>query len=183
MFLIPTHAHPSTLTPYRELGSGTGLVGLCLASSKDPSILAPKEVVITDRADHLPLIRRNAETNGLSSGSSSTKVSVLEYDWLNDDVTHLEPLPFDVILGTDVAYCEELYAPVVAALSRIAGPRTLILLGVTRTDTHPEFFQLLHEAGFDYCLLPTDDCVKSKGVETNGGIASGFALMSVVRRQ
>lgn len=162
-------------------------MGLCLASSKNPSLLAPKEVVITDRADHLPLIRRNAETNGLASGSSSTttatKVTVLEYDWLNDDVTHLEPLPFDIIVGTDVAYCEELYAPVVVALSRIASPKTLILLGVTRTDTRPEFFQLLHKAGFDYCLLPTDDCVNSKGVETNGGIASGFALMSVVRRE
>lgn len=156
-------------------------MGLCLASSSNPSLLAPEEVVITDRADHLDLIRRNAETNAIIS-APTTKVTVLEYDWLNDDVNHLEPLPFDVIIGTDVAYCEELYEPVVAALRRIAGPETLILLGVTRTDTRPPFFRLLQEAGFDYCLVPTDDRVHSKGVETDGGIVSGFALMSVVKR-
>lgn len=61
----------------------------------------------------------------------------------------------------------------------MAGPETLIILGVTRTDTGPPFFRLLRAAGFDYCLLRTDDIEGGGG---GGGVASGFALVSVVRR-
>ena len=114
------------------MGSGTGLVGLCIASAG--SGFAPAEVVVTDREDHLELIRRNAQANGLQPHSTSTllepeeegegngdaaaaagqtKLTVCEFDWVKEDVAHLGPLPFDVILGTDVAYCEDLYAPVV----------------------------------------------------------------------
>lgn len=52
-----------------------------------------------------------------------------------------------------------------------------MILGVTRSDTGPAFFSLLRAAGFDYCLLRTDDLDGA-----GGGVASGFALISVVRR-
>lgn len=60
----------------------------------------------------------------------------------------------------------------------MAGPRTLIILGVTRTDTGPPFFRMLNGAGFDYCLLRTDE-IEGQGAS----VASGFALLSVVRRR
>lgn len=63
------------------------------------------------------------------------------------------------------------------ALETVAGPRTLVILGVTRSDTGPAFFSMLRAAGFDYCLLRTDDLDGA-----GGGVASGFALISVVRR-
>lgn len=60
----------------------------------------------------------------------------------------------------------------------MAGPPTLVLLGVTRTDTGPPFFRMLSDAGFDYCLLRTDE-IEGQGAS----VASGFALLSVVRRR
>lgn len=60
----------------------------------------------------------------------------------------------------------------------MAGPETLVLVGVTRTDTGPPFFRLLSEAGFDYCLLRTDE-IEGQGAS----LASGFGLFSVVRRR
>lgn len=50
---------------------------------------------------------------GENRNSHKTELSILEYDWSSDKVENLGPLPFDVILGTDVAYCPELYAPLI----------------------------------------------------------------------
>lgn len=68
--------------------------------------------------------------------------------------------------------------PLTQALEAVAGQQTLVILGVTRTDTGPPFFRRLREAGFDYCLLRTED-IEGQG---GGSVASGFALVSVVRR-
>lgn len=130
-----------TLTPlanhhtHREIGSGTGLVGLCVASAH--SGFHPREVVISDQEDHLGLIRRNARTNGLrpieggsgeeehdASGGATTanppylgkepRLRIQEFDWVSGaGVEGLGERPYDVVLGTDVVYCEELWAPVV----------------------------------------------------------------------
>lgn len=107
-------------------------------------------MVISDQADHLGLIRRNARANGLrvvmgdgdgdgggdghdedeDGGSSSNlnpddpspaveggrgrRLRIQEFDWVTGaGVEGLGARPFDVVLGTDVAYCPELYAPVV----------------------------------------------------------------------
>ncbi len=106
-------------------------MGLCVASAH--SGFAPAEVVITDQADHLELIRRNARANGLSLPPThqeeegedkevypsppqkvKPRLRVQEFDWVSGaGVEALGLRPYDVVLGTDVAYCEELYAPVV----------------------------------------------------------------------
>jgi len=190
LHLIPTSPFtpsPPSFRPlpnshlYSEIGSGTGLVGLSLASS---SLFKPREVVVTDQKDHLGLIQRNVAAN---SSKLHASLLVREFDWLSKGeeegggmgTVSLTSSPFDVIVGTDVAYCKELYAPVVHALERVAGPESLIVLGVTRTDTGPLFFQLLHQAGFDYCLLPTAFGDGGEGICVEAG---GFALLSVVRR-
>lgn len=176
---LPIHPLSPSLEnspPHSEIGSGTGLVGLSLASN---SQFKPREVVVTDQKDHLGLIQRNVDAN---SSKLHAPISVREFDWLSKgekEEGSITSSPFDVIVGTDVAYCKELYAPVVHALEQVAGPESLILLGVTRTDTGPLFFQLLHQAGFDYCLLPT---AVEDGGEGSCVEAGGFALLSVVRR-
>ena len=106
-------------------------MGLCVASPHAGFDFA--EVVITDQADHLPLIRRNARANGLlpltdeiddnipnpspactQPPTPKWRLRVQEFDWVSGaGVGGLGPRPFDVVLGTDVAYCPELYAPVV----------------------------------------------------------------------
>lgn len=47
-----------------------------------------------------------------------------EYDWSSDVPTKLGALPFDVILGTDVAYYEHLYAPFIQASGWRLAPDT-----------------------------------------------------------
>lgn len=145
------------------------------------ALFKPQEIVVTDQKDHLDLIERNICAN---IAKMKAPIRVQEFNWLKDKETKntdskvkaLCALPFDVVVGTDVAYCQELYGPVVHALCRLSGPHSLILLGVTRTDTNPRFFQLLQEEGFDYCLTPVADG------ESSCTVAGGFALLSVVRR-
>lgn len=148
-------------------------MGLCLASSP---LLDIAQVIVTDQKDHMDFLCRNAERN---LGKMHSALAVAEFDWLRgkDGTKNLEPLTFDVIVGTDVAYCKELYKPVVMALDAVAGPASLIILGVTRTDTGPLFFQYLHCAGFDYCLLPI------AGDGNSSLEAGGFALISVVQKE
>ncbi|CAM9284167.1 unnamed protein product [Ectocarpus sp. 6 AP-2014] len=110
---------------------------------------------------------RNREQYG---GLCSVRVEA--YDWSNKVPNELGEVPFDVILATDVAYYEHLYAPFVqaSALERTAGQHTLVLLGVTRTDTGPAFFDALDKAGFVYNLV---DQASHKG----------FGLFTVHREQ
>lgn len=46
---------------------------------------------------------------------ASCPVKVQAYDWTEEVPTDLGAVPFDIILGTDVAYYEHLYAPFVEA--------------------------------------------------------------------
>eukprot|EP00904_Undaria_pinnatifida_P005369 jgi/Undpi1/1962/HiC_scaffold_12.g05349.m1 len=131
-----------------ELGSGTGLVGVAAARFGPPA-----EVVITDLESHLDICRKNVTRNVEDNETGSCPVKVQAYDWTEKVPAELGAMPFDIILGTDVAYYEHLYTPFIEALDRTAGPDTLILLGVTRTDTGPDFFDALDKAGFEYNLV------------------------------
>jgi Lysine methyltransferase len=57
---------------------------------------------------------------------------------------------FDYIIGSDVAYRDELHDPLIASLLHYSNPDTISLIGVTMVDTKPIFFQKLHQAGFRY---------------------------------
>lgn len=80
-------------------------MGLCAA------FLGASETILTDTASHLPILEQNLAANrGLYD--SEKACTVKEYDWsLSAD--HLGPAPFDVILGTDLAYAPELYDPLI----------------------------------------------------------------------
>eukprot|EP00903_Cladosiphon_okamuranus_P006221 g6112.t2 len=148
-----------------ELGSGTGLVGLAAARFGPP-----QEVVITDLESHVDICTSNVARDAATGAQGLCAVRVEAYDWSGEVPDSLGAVPFDVILGTDVAYYEHLYAPFVQALERTAGPDTLVLLGVTRTDTGPAFFDALDKAGFVYNLV---DQASHKG----------FGLFTVCREQ
>lgn len=151
-----------------ELGSGTGLVGLAAARFGPP-----REVVITDLESHLDMCRSNVDRNAASTATNQDCCKVIrveKYDWSGEVPAQLGVVPFDIILGTDVAYYEHLYDPFIRALDRTAGPNTLILLGVTRTDTGPAFFDALDKAGFEYNLVEQAS-------------HKGFGLFSVFRER
>ncbi|KDO25906.1 hypothetical protein SPRG_08847 [Saprolegnia parasitica CBS 223.65] len=125
-----------------ELGSGTGLVGLALAC------MGPASVVLTDLESHVAALQANVERNS-ARFSDGTLVSVAALDWNTasaDDAT----APLDWIVGTDIAYMPEFYAPLLKTLQLLAGPNTRILVGLGRHDTDMRFFRLLQDAGFSY---------------------------------
>uniref|UniRef100_A0AAV1TS95 Uncharacterized protein n=1 Tax=Peronospora matthiolae TaxID=2874970 RepID=A0AAV1TS95_9STRA len=147
-----------------ELGSGTGYVGLTVAAC-----FRPAHVYLTDLETHLRGLRRNVKRNAgkvrpgvqvhvleLSWGSSEQQTSLLEMVASTNAAGSetLKAAQVDVILGTDVAYMQELYVPLLHTINRLATSRTVILLGLNRDDTGVAFFQQLERDGFEYYRIP-----------------------------
>lgn len=146
-----------------ELGSGTGFVGLAIAAS-----FRPAHVFLTDLSTHLACLERNVSRNQ-SVLQPGVQVHVAELSWGSSE--HEAALQDvlaaasadgartpDVIIGTDVAYMRELYAPLQHSLRALAVNRsTLVLLGLNRADTDMAFFQQLERDGFEYYKIRDEE--------------------------
>ncbi|KZT52808.1 hypothetical protein CALCODRAFT_557880, partial [Calocera cornea HHB12733] len=131
--LLQEHHYPPTppLTPLLspchlpsahilELGSGTGLL---------PVLLSPlvRNYTATDLAALLPLLRKNAASNGVGE-----KVAVEELDWaalmgLSEERRKLYfplPDPPELVLAVDCLYNPSLLRPFLATLSYLCHPST-----------------------------------------------------------
>ncbi|RHX97034.1 hypothetical protein DYB25_003607 [Aphanomyces astaci] len=128
-----------------ELGSGTGLVGLAMAH------MGPSRVIVTDLDTHVASMERNVVRNA-ELFPPSTKVEVVALDWTTFTAADARALtPIDWIVGTDIAYLPEFYAPLLRTLELLVVPSTTrILLGLGRHDTDMRFFRMLAEAGYEY---------------------------------
>ncbi|CAB9526526.1 Methyltransferase-like protein [Seminavis robusta] len=170
-----------------ELGSGNGLLSVCLlalskqllakTSSTGTQACIIRDLVITDLADHLPLIQKTLDANSHllqvqgEAQSATTNVHVLDHSWgsflpsstsaSEEADTNKAPITFseqvqqgqiqfDLIVGSDVAYREDLYDILITSLQQFAHDNTCILIGCTMNDTKPEFFHKLRTAGFRY---------------------------------
>ncbi|KAG0589047.1 hypothetical protein M758_2G241000 [Ceratodon purpureus] len=120
-----------------ELGAGCGLSGLGMA-------LLGCEVVVTDQAEVVPLLRRNMERNMARAKYSALEyshlgpigsVEVAELDWGNQQQAEALNPPFDYIIGTDVVYKEHLLPPLLESVLALAGPKTTLLLGYEFRDS------------------------------------------------
>jgi Lysine methyltransferase len=215
-----------------ELGSGNGFLSVCLVvaavmrrttdmtESKDdvpPSFNSsssstdldpiPVQVVATDTAEHLLLMKNNIDSNlkRISSACSfegndntvdlSRFATVQEYLWGDTstaDNSVATSGAFDLIIGSDLAYRAELHDPLIAALqhfhatpsassspssSASSESTTTTLLGVTMTDTKPLFFQKLVQAGFQYEKL-ADHLLQP---EFRGGGSRQFGIFVICR--
>ncbi|KAG2436730.1 hypothetical protein HXX76_006254 [Chlamydomonas incerta] len=97
-----------------DLSAGCGLPGLTAASLGAGCVLA------TDLPPNLPLLRRNAERNGLAG-----VVRVAEH-WWGGDVAPLEAQAggaIDLVLACDVMYVEEAVPALVSSLAALCGGR------------------------------------------------------------
>jgi len=116
-----------------ELGAGAGLAGLACAA------LGAGRVVLTDLAENLPLLQRNAARNSLD-------VVVAAFDW-NAPTTLGER--FDVVLAADCVFWPELFDPLLNAIEAVARPDGTVLVAVThrlgRTDA---FLEKLRRRGW-----------------------------------
>lgn len=88
-----------------ELGSGTGLVGLTIAAAL-ASVGQPATVELTDfEAPVLDNLQHNVASNKLALGSTSVKISRLDWtDFFDGRLTHDSTGEFDYILGADLVY-------------------------------------------------------------------------------
>jgi hypothetical protein len=98
---------------------------------------------------HLPLIQTTLDANAHLVSSTESNVQVTEHKW-GEHTDALERKKFDLIVGSDVAYHEELYDILISSISRFSHESTVTLMGVTMNDTKPLFFHKLVEAGFRY---------------------------------
>lgn len=157
-----------------ELGSGNSFLSVCILglahqleqlnpTSNGTAATIIKDLVITDFADHLPLMQKTLDANRHISNKEKTRVRVLEHKWgeflpssneRNNDSFEEQvqqgTFKFDLILGSDVAYREDLFDILIASLLQYSHANTVILIGVTMLDTKPAFFHKLRAAGFDY---------------------------------
>jgi predicted nicotinamide N-methyase len=100
-----------------ELGSGTGLCGILAAK------LGARELVLTDLPELLPLLRRNAELNGVSEVTSAVAL-----DWRDETLPAGLPQPIDVILGSDITVFIQQNEALCVALERLASKHTRIII-------------------------------------------------------
>lgn len=145
-----------------ELGSGNGFLAVCLLALAKELI---SDLVITDTADHLDLIRSTLSANSHLLGSCH--VHVVEHNWGEFDAGENGPddedtwqsrlnrgqCKFDLILGSELAYHKRLYDPLIASLSAFCDMQTVALMGVNMADTTRSFFRKLDGAGFTYRRL------------------------------
>jgi predicted nicotinamide N-methyase len=147
-----------------ELGSGNGLLAMCLAAAASHAISSIQNIVITDTKEHISLIEKTVRANKHAIGGIQRIIAVEHlwgefHDQTDNDGT-LESavkqgtIKFDLILGSDVAYRpDELYDPLIASILQFSHENTVCLIGVTMVDTTPEFFAKLDCNGLQYRKL------------------------------
>ena len=143
-----------------ELGSGNGFLSVCLMALLQERQHLLEILNVTDLSDHLGLITKTFLANsnvwsrmhtdenvfeGNLEGGSAT-VQVQAYDWGTDE----SEKKYDFIFGTDLAYRNSLHGPLIKSLLELSHKNTVILIGVTMSDTQPRFFYLLTKSGFRY---------------------------------
>ena len=126
-----------------ELGSGTGVLGLGFALLGG----GPTEVVVTDpnlpvnlteaeSASSLEWLQANVEVNREEMADLGARVEAHELEWSNDGhhaaLRAAHPDDFDMVLGSELLYDPDNYAPLLHTLRRVAAaPHTLTVLGHT----------------------------------------------------
>jgi hypothetical protein len=150
------HHRSSSTLRVLELGSGNGFLSVCLVVAtkvlmNDSNI----HVIATDTAEHLSLMQSTVDLNSTCHAAAARIdvrpcISVQEYVWGAVTSTADDVAEFDLIIGSDLAYRDGLHDPLIDAFQQVCSRKTVILLGVTMTDTKPIFFTKLLDRGFRY---------------------------------
>ncbi|OAD79887.1 hypothetical protein PHYBLDRAFT_105709 [Phycomyces blakesleeanus NRRL 1555(-)] len=119
-----------------DLGSGTGLVGLAVASAF-PGV---QHMTLTDQIPMMELMKQNILLNGLER-----KVDAQILDWGTPLPESIMPLS-DVILASDCVYLEIAFQPLVDTLVLLSTKETVIYLSyMKRRNADKRFFQMLRK--------------------------------------
>ncbi|CAL1609920.1 unnamed protein product [Knipowitschia caucasica] len=101
-----------------ELGSGTGLVGICAAR-------LGAAVTLTDLPRVLPQLQHNVSANAPPGGWRLTP-AVRPLSWGEDQ--HVFPPQWDLVLGADIVYLPHTFPSLLDTLLHLCGRSTLLLL-------------------------------------------------------
>lgn len=139
------HSHPEMTAGAKsilELGSGTGLCGIAVAK------FFPGTVTITDLPIYQDLLHHNAELN-----ASPSNLTVTALDW-----RAATPIgEFDLIIGTDIVYFENLHEPLLDAIEANWSPGTVVLLcNERRSNLDLMFYRKWEARGWGLTMIPQD---------------------------
>lgn len=136
-----------------EVGAGRGVVGLSAA------LLGAKEVAMTDQAYCIPALDKSIEASRNAWNGTGARMEVLELDWMRpEDFVHKRTesglrIDFDIVLGADVVWLEELAAPLAHSLGEVCraggGRSEVLIVHQTRTErTDEAFLNAMQAEGF-----------------------------------
>ena len=130
-----------------ELGSGNGFLSVCLlALASSHNNIPVDNLVVTDLEDHLSLMENTMKVNShvwdrlivVKGGSPTTahgnpshrkenkvSVTIAEHIWGESS----DEKKFDFIFGSDLAYRDSLYDPLISSLLQLSHQHTISLIG------------------------------------------------------
>eukprot|EP00746_Dinoflagellata_sp_MGD_P141049 gnl/MRDRNA2_/MRDRNA2_74209_c0_seq3.p1 gnl/MRDRNA2_/MRDRNA2_74209_c0~~gnl/MRDRNA2_/MRDRNA2_74209_c0_seq3.p1 ORF type:complete len:268 (-),score=62.23 gnl/MRDRNA2_/MRDRNA2_74209_c0_seq3:102-905(-) len=157
-----------------ELGAGTGAVGMTLMKQGASS------VVLTDVEQQLPLLQQNVNTNF----GSNDAINVCALDWTSSDSAlnlKASTRNWQVIVGSDIVYDEELYKPLLKTLAALCSFETAVYLALSdRKDEEG----VDHLANFIDAARDDFDCneVHERRFEANHSTTKVFRMTTQLKR-
>ena len=141
-----------------ELGSGCGIVGICLAK-----LLPRSDILLTDLAEAMELLALNIAAAEKSLASETT-LNRLPLDWDCPLPSEVRDRRYDLVLVSDCTYNSDSLPALVRTLSAIIlqSPETMIVVSMkVRHSSEAVFFRLMVDAGIvsfqhDVIVLPDD---------------------------
>ncbi|KAK1433281.1 hypothetical protein QVD17_10191 [Tagetes erecta] len=149
--VISTVKNRSPHAPLRilEIGSGTGVVGIVA------SAILGADVTVTDLPHVLENMKFNAEVNSSVVGTRGGEVHVAGLSWGKVEEMEVIGRDFDLIIGSDVVYHDNLYEPLIQTLKYLLlGDNNNNKINNINGDGHEKVFLMAHlrrwkkEAGF-----------------------------------
>ncbi|KVH92371.1 EEF1A lysine methyltransferase 3-like [Cynara cardunculus var. scolymus] len=135
-----------------ELGSGTGVVGIAA------SAVLGADVTVTDLPHVLPNLKFNVDANSVVLAPRGGQVRVGALSWGNKEEMEAIGREYDLIIGSDVVYHDNLYDPLLETLRYLFldGEKVFLMAHLRRWKKESGFFkkakkyfqvELIHEDG------------------------------------
>lgn len=136
-----------------ELGSGTGVVGIAAAA------ILGADVTVTDLPHVLPNLNFNVEVNSTVLAPRAGQVHVAALSWGEKEDMEAVGREYDLIIGSDVVYHDNLYDPLLQTLRFLLlgdGEKVFLMAHLRRWKKESGFFkkakkyfqvELVHEDG------------------------------------
>lgn len=136
-----------------DVGCGTGLLGLACAARG-------ARAVLTDVGPAVPLSEANVRANAAAVRGAGGSASVVEHLWgesLDAVQAALGAPHADVLLACEIVYDNASFAPLLATLLALSGPKTELLLAVRpRHNCHVAGFVDMVRGSFELQPLEAD---------------------------